>query len=69
MTRQIVRDYYRIEIPADYSEDPAERAAAAFGEAAERARLYCIPCQWTVIKDDGNTLTIRRTRYQTRKDN
>lgn len=65
---KLVRDYYEVEVPSDYSENPEERAHVAFAQAETRTRLYCLPCLWAAIRDDGEMVTVRRTRYQSRKD-
>jgi uncharacterized protein GlcG (DUF336 family) len=64
---QYCYDYYHIDVPSDYSEDPEERAETAINEARERARLYCIPCTWTIIDDDGETVLVRRKRINTKE--
>lgn len=59
--RRLAYDYYTVEIPEDI-DDPEERARLAFIMAEEQARLYCIPCEWVILSDDGYTVKVRRTR-------
>jgi hypothetical protein len=54
-------DYYKVDIPDDIT-DPRERARLAMMDARQRARLWVIPAIWTVIKDDGAEIIVRRTR-------
>lgn len=61
---QYAYDYYRIDVPSDFSEDRQERANAAFAEAEERTRLYVVPCSWQVLEDTGETVIVRRKRFR-----
>ncbi len=55
-------DYYNINIPSDMSDNPEERGDLAIHQAREIAKLYCIPCDWTIISDDGEMVRVRRRR-------
>lgn len=55
-------DYYTVEIPSDAEEDPEERFDMAIVAARDRARLYVIPCDWRLVRDDGETITVCRKR-------
>ena len=57
-----VYDYYDVDIPDDFSTDPDERGQQAFIQAEHRTRLYCIPCLWRVVSDDGQTVRVCRIR-------
>ena len=57
-------DYYDVDIPSDYSEDTEERAQQAFIQAEELTRLYCLPCRWSVVSDDGETVRVCRKRHK-----
>lgn len=46
-------DYYRISIPGDLADSLTELAEHAINEARERARLYCIPCDWEARRVSG----------------
>jgi hypothetical protein len=49
----LVRDYYNVSIPGDLSDNMEDLAEQAITEARERARLYCIPCEWRVKHISG----------------
>jgi hypothetical protein len=44
---KLVRDYYTVIVPGDLCDDPEGMADAAIYEARERARLYCVPAEWS----------------------
>jgi hypothetical protein len=44
--RKIVYDYYIVDVPGDLADTIEDLGQAAINEAAERARLYCMPCNW-----------------------
>ena len=60
---QYAYDYYLVEVPSDYSEDPEERENAAINEAKERARLWVVPCEWFVVWDTGELVKVCRKRH------
>jgi hypothetical protein len=43
-----VRDYYTVSIPGDLSEEMNDLENQAITEARERAKLFAIPCEWSV---------------------
>lgn len=55
MASKYVYDYYKVSVPGDVfqggtmPEDEQKRRLCncAIDEAREKARLYCIPCEWT----------------------
>ena len=55
-------DYYRIDVPEDCADTRGEREDIAIIEARERTRSYCIPCDWTVIRWEGDIAIVRRRR-------
>ena len=61
--KRIVHDYYRVWIPSVITSDPDERATQAILEARERSKIYFMPAEWRVTKDDGENVTVRRSRY------
>ena len=61
-TRRYVYDYYKVDVPSDFSEDADERGQTAIMEAEERARIWVRPCRWDVLEDDGRTVVVRRKR-------
>ena len=71
---RFVYDYYEISIPGDVydGEDAMERLAdLAIDEARERAKLYCIPAEWTAERISGEVgdwevkFRVRRKRNRT----
>jgi hypothetical protein len=62
------RDYYRVTVPGDLAGDIETLGQHAIGEAKERARLYCVPCEWSARLIDGGigdfavVFRVRRTR-------
>jgi hypothetical protein len=52
------RNYYTVDVPSDYSTDPAERFEQAFREAEERCRIYHIPATWQIVWDDGERVRV-----------
>ena len=68
---RFVYDYYEVSLPGDIfdGEDALERLAnLAIDEARERAKLYCIPAEWTAERISGEvgdfevTFKVRRKR-------
>jgi hypothetical protein len=57
-------DYYLIDLPEDCC-DQESRADLAIMIAREQAMLYVIPCEWSILWDDGNTVRVRRKRLKT----
>ena len=55
-------DYYEVNVPSDYSDDPEERATLAVRLADEKTRIWARPCEWTILDDDGETVKVRRMR-------
>lgn len=55
------RDYYTVYVPPDIT-DPTDRVLIALAEAEDKTRLYCIPCNWDVLSDNGQDVVVRRTR-------
>ena len=55
-------EYYSVNVPSDCTDDAQERATIAFAQAEQMTRLYCVPCEWTILKDDGETVLVRRVR-------
>ena len=43
-----VRDYYTVSIPGDLSEEMTDLENQAITEARERAKLWVVPCEWSV---------------------
>ncbi|MGI0025128.1 MAG: hypothetical protein ACREA4_08295, partial [Nitrososphaera sp.] len=63
--RKFTYDYYAIpvsDLRGDFTD--LELAEVAIIEACERTRLYCLPCEWRVVKDTWATITVRRKRYR-----
>jgi hypothetical protein len=68
----IVRDYYEVRVPTDLEDkaDAMDRLAdAAIDEARERAKLYCMPAEWTAdfLREEwgpeyGATVAVFRVR-------
>ena len=54
-------DYYIIDVPVDCADTLDALADIAINEARERAKLYCIPCDWsaTVISGKGGNSDMR----------
>ena len=52
--------YYTIEVPSDCETDPELRFDLAVNEARERANLYIMPCEWRLIRDNGEDVRICR---------
>ena len=46
MHKKIKRNVYTINLPGDLADTIEELAQHAITEARERARLYCMPCEW-----------------------
>lgn len=42
-----VRDYYEVKLPTDLSDSLDDLSSMAINEAKERARLYCVPAEWS----------------------
>jgi hypothetical protein len=63
-----VRDYYTIAVPGDAFATLEEVKDQAINEARERAKLWCVPCEWsaTVVRgeigDSEITVRVRRRR-------
>ena len=64
LTKKIVRDYYKVDLPSDFSEDREERGQQAIREAEEMSRIYALPCVWEAIADTGEMVTVRRKRWK-----
>ena len=66
MSNKYAYDYYSIEMDSDirayFDNNYSDICECAFNQAREQARLYVIPCEWTLISDDGYTMIIRRKR-------
>lgn len=54
-------DYYTIYVPDDIT-DPFDRVLIALTQAEDKPRLWCSPCKWDVTRDNGQDVTVRRTR-------
>lgn len=74
---QYVYDYYEISIPGDVfdGEDALERLShLAIDEAKERAKLYCLPAEWSAERISGEVgdfevkFKVRRKRYRNSKN-
>jgi hypothetical protein len=50
---KFVRDYYLVQLPGDCADSLDIAAQLAIVEARERARLYCLPCEWQVTHLSG----------------
>jgi hypothetical protein len=65
-------DYYQVSIPTDLG-DVEDCAHQAIREAEDRARLYCLPCEWTarLISGDAESwnyvFRVRRRRNRVNK--
>jgi hypothetical protein len=46
-------DQYTIDVPGDCAETIQELGEIAINEARERARLYCMPANWTATRISG----------------
>jgi hypothetical protein len=57
-------DYYKVEVPSDEESNPGERAQLAILRAFERARLWPVPCEWYIVSDTGELVTVRRRRLR-----
>ena len=64
MKRKYAYDYYEVEVPSDYSEHPQERFDTAVIEARENARFFSSPCEWRLIRDDGEIVKLCRKRFK-----
>lgn len=49
----IIRDYYVVSIPGDLSDNMEDLASQAITEARERAKLYCVPAEWSATPISG----------------
>ena len=58
-------NYYSINIPSDCEENKDRRFDLAIIQAKEKSRLYCMPCNWRLISDNGETVKICRESMQT----
>ena len=47
------RNYYTVTVPGDLSDNMEDILDQAITEARERARLYCIPAEWTATRVSG----------------
>lgn len=54
-------DYYTVYVPPDVT-DSTDRVLIALTDAEDKPRLYCTPCKWDVTRDNGQEVTVRRTR-------
>lgn len=57
-------DYYDVYLGGYAVDDQDERNRVAFILAEEQSRLYAIPCEWTILSDDGDRVRVRRKRYK-----
>lgn len=48
-----LRNYYRVTLPGDLYDNIESLSDYAINEARERARLFCIPCNWTSTHVSG----------------
>jgi hypothetical protein len=57
----MIYDYYIIDVPGDCADTIEELADIAILEARERAKLYCMPCDWraTVIEGEVGCFNVR----------
>ncbi len=66
-----VRDYYVIDVPGDLSDDMDVILDQAITEAREKARLYCMPAEWTATRISGeigdNSIMVRVRRKRNKK--
>lgn len=59
----MIYDYYTVNVPVEAYEDrPDMLAYAVINQAREQARLYCVPCDWTILAQDGDNFKVRRRR-------
>jgi len=69
----MVYDYYIIDVPGDCANTIEELGDIAINEARERAKLYCIPCDWCATAISGEVgdfnvrFKVRRRRNKVRK--
>ena len=47
-------DYYDVSVPGDCADSIEELGQIAINEAADRARLYCLPALWTATRVVGD---------------
>jgi hypothetical protein len=68
---RFVRNYYTVNVPGDAFGTLEEVTDYAINEARERAKLYCIPCEWTARVVSGELgdfeIEVRVCRKRNRK--
>jgi len=47
-------DYYNVELPGDCADSIEDLAYLAIADAEQRARLYCLPAIWYVVRVIGD---------------
>lgn len=57
-------DYYDVHLGEYSLDNQEERNRVAFILAEEQSRLYAIPCEWTILSDNGDCVRVRRKRYK-----
>lgn len=55
--------HFVINIPSDCEDDPGRRLDLAIMQAREEERTYHMPCNWVLIEDDGENVTIRKDHH------
>lgn len=62
--QEVRYDYYTIDVPSDAFVSEADAGHCAINEARDRARIYCMPCDWsaTLLSKDGWTMRFRVRR-------
>lgn len=63
MAKQLAHDYYRVDVPQEFGTEE-ERGEQAIHEARERARLFCLPALWRVLRIEGDALVVCRVRHK-----
>jgi hypothetical protein len=70
--RKTVTDRYIVKVPGDAGPTMTYLLGLAITEARERARLYCMPCEWTAQRLNGDLgdheVTFKVTRRRNRKE-
>ncbi len=68
---KVIRNYYTVNVPGDAFETLEDVTDHAVHEARERAKLYCIPAEWTATVVRGeigdHEIEVRVCRKRNRK--
>lgn len=58
--RHLVKDWFRLDLPADLMDDMPDAESFAIYQAREQASTWCVPADWKVESHDGDEWIVSR---------